>query len=93
MSYLEQLKQAVADAVAKASDKETIDRLASIQAASEGVEQESADLVKKNHELLTAYKEAVAHPGVTTKEPEDVTDVHKGHEDFADFLQSHIDKE
>lgn len=91
MTYYEQLKKAVADAVEKASDKETVDRMASIQAAMEGLEQEQSDLVKKNHELLVAYKEAIAHPGVTKDPAPNATDIpESGPADFAEFLQAKL---
>lgn len=94
MTYYEQLKQAVTAAFKDATDKETVDKMVSIQAAMEGLEQEQADLVKKNHELLTAYKEAVAHPGVTKQEPEDPTKVTEPTPlpDFADILAKTISK-
>lgn len=87
MNYYEQLKQAVTAAFKDATDKETVDKMVSIQAAMEGLEQEQADLVKKNHELLTAYKEAVAHPGITKEPQPDVTTVKENSvPDFADIL-------
>ena len=94
MGYLEQLKQAVADAFKDASDKETVDRMVSIQAAMDGVEQENAELAKKNHELLTAYKEAVAHPGISTVKADDATTVKAEPKlgDFSDYVLQAIDK-
>lgn len=95
MGYMEQLKQAVADAFKDATDKDTVDRMVSIQAAMEGLEQEQTDLAKKNHELLTAYKEAVAHPGVSNVKEQDVTTVPEtpSMPSFEDFLQQAINKE
>ena len=87
MTYYEQLKKAVTDAFNDATDKETVDKMASIQAAMDGLEQEHSDLVKRNHELLTAYKEAIAHPGVTkTPEPDTNTVTEVQTPDFADIL-------
>lgn len=93
-NYLEALKQAVAEAFKGASDKETVDRMVSIQAAMDGVQQEHDDLAKKNHELLTAYKEAVAHPGVTTQKEPDVTTVKETPEplSFEDIVLQTISK-
>ena len=91
MTYYEQLKKAVTDAIAKASDKETIDTLASIQAISQQLEQEQDELIKKNHELVTAYKEAIAHPGVSKDPSPDATTIpDQGPVDFADFLASKL---
>lgn len=94
MTYLEQLKKAVADAFKDASDKSAVDNMVQIQAAIDGVEQENTDLVKKNHELLTAYKEAVAHPGITTEKAPDVTTVEAPAKmpTFEDFLQANLKK-
>jgi ATP-dependent protease HslVU (ClpYQ) ATPase subunit len=94
-SYLEQLKKAVADAFQNASDKETVDKMVSIQAAMDGVEQENADLAKKNHELLTAYKEAVAHPGITSVKEPDPTTVQEPFEmpDLSDLVLQAMNKE
>lgn len=89
-SYLEQLKKAVADAFQDASDKATVDKMVQINAIVDNVERENAALQSKNHELLTAYKEVVAHPGVSLKEPMGVTDQPKASGDFADFLASHL---
>lgn len=90
--YIEKLKQAVSEAFEGATDKDTVDRMVSIQAAMEGVEQENADLAKRNHELLTAYKEAVAHPGVSAEKEKDVTTVEMPAQaqSFEDFLQEKL---
>ena len=91
MTYYEQLKKAVTEAFNDATDKETVDKMASIQAAMDGLEQEQADLVKKNHELLVAYKEAIAHPGVTkTPEPDTTTVTETQMPDFAEILATSL---
>ena len=91
MTYYEQLRKAVTDAFNDATDKETVDKMASIQAAMDGLEQEHSDLVKRNHELLTAYKEAIAHPGVTkTPEPDTNTVTEAQMPDFAEILASQL---
>ena len=91
MTYYEQLKKAVTEAFNDATDKETIDKMASIQAAMDGLEQEQSELVKKNHELLVAYKEAIAHPGVSKQPEPDTTTVNEVQmPDFADILANSL---
>lgn len=64
MNYLEQLKQLVADSFKDANDKTTIENAAKINAKIEELAQEQQQLLDKNKELATAYKEAVLHTSV-----------------------------
>lgn len=91
MTYLEQLKKAVAEAFEGASDKATVDKMVNIQTAIKDVEQENIDLIAKNHELLTAYKEAIAHPGISKERPKDETTV-EGSFTFEDYLANYKEK-
>lgn len=68
-SYLEQLKSLVSSAFEGAESKEDIDRCSQIEQAIKGVEGEQSALIEKNRELISAYKDAVMHPGIS-KEPE-----------------------
>ena len=92
MSYLDQLKQCVAEAFKDASDKKAIDQMANINAAIQGVENENAALMSKNQELIAAYKEAVLHPGISKTPDTDPTQVPESPKmpDFADFVKAVI---
>lgn len=75
MSYLEELKKAVSEAFKDASDKDTIDRMVSINSLIANVEEENSQLADKNKELAAAYKDAVIHPGIKTTPEKDVTTI------------------
>lgn len=64
MNYLEKLKQLVADSFKDANDKTTIENAAKINSAIDELAQEQQQLLDKNKELATAYKEAVLHTSV-----------------------------
>ena len=93
MSYLDDLKKAVSDAFANASDKETVDKMVSINSLIANVESENKALCDKNKELIAAYKDAVLHPGISEKQPEpsDVPPVIEAPK-FEDFLAKAINK-
>ncbi len=75
MSYIEDLKKAVSEAFKDASDKDTIDRMVSINSLIANVEEENSQLADKNKELAAAYKDAVIHPGIKTTPEKDVTTI------------------
>lgn len=75
MSYLDDLKKAVSDAFKDASDKETIDKMVSINSLIANVESENKALCDKNKELISAYKDAVLHPGISNEKDPEPTDV------------------
>lgn len=90
-SYLEQLKQLVSSAFEKAESKEDIDRCSQIEQAIKGVESEQSALMERNKELIASYKEAILHPGVTDKAPDqDVTTVTPSKVTFEDFIASQL---
>ena len=94
MNYLEELKKRVAAAFEKATGKEDIDNLSSINTTIGLVEQEQNQLMAKNKELIAAYKEAVLHPGISkqaAKEPTDVPPVQQA-PDFAAFVAQELSK-
>lgn len=94
MSYIEELKKAVSDAFKDASDKESIDKMVSINSLIASVESENERLCDKNRELAAAYKEAVIHPGIAKEaapEPSDVPQEAKA-PDFGEFLAKAIAK-
>lgn len=64
MTYLEQLKQVVADAFKDASDKSTIDKMVAINSLIDNATKENAELMDKNKDLIAAYKDAVMHPAI-----------------------------
>lgn len=61
MTKLEELKQFIAQQFENAESKDSIDALAKINSGFEAVEQEQAELEKKNAELIGSYKELVRH--------------------------------
>ena len=90
-SYLEQLKSLVSSAFEGAESKEDIDRCSQIEQAIKGVESEQSDLMEKNRELISAYKDAVLHPGVTKEQEEEPTTLNKPQSlTFEDFIASQI---
>lgn len=93
MSYLDDLKKAVSDAFKDASDKETVDKMVSINSLIANVESENKALCDKNKELISAYKDAVLHPGISKEkepEPTDVPPVADAPK-FEDFLAKAIE--
>lgn len=58
---LDQLKQIVAEAFANATQKQEIEGLAKINNAIEEVSKEQCELIARNAELLSSYKELVQH--------------------------------
>lgn len=87
MTYLEQLKQAVSDAFKDASDKDTVDKIVSINSLIASIDSENKQLCDKNRELIAAYKDAVLHPGVTKENEPEPTDIPAEPTlDFSDFL-------
>ena len=90
-SYLEQLKSLVSSAFEGAESKEDIDRCSQIEQAIKGVESEQSELMEKNKELISAYKDAVMHPGVTKEQEEEPTTFNKPQSlTFEDFIASQI---
>lgn len=90
-NYLEQLKQLVSSAFADAESKEDIDKCSQIEQAIKAVESEQTELMEKNKELISAYKDAVMHPGVSKeKEPEPTTLKTPQSLSFEDFVASQI---
>lgn len=87
MSYLDELKKAVSEAFKDASDKDTIDRMVSINSLIANVEEENSQLANKNKELAAAYKDAVIHPGIKDKPEKDVTTIETAQAPrFEDYL-------
>lgn len=64
MSYLEQLRQLVADSFKDANDKTTIENAAKINAKIEELAIEQQQLLDKNKELAAAYREQVLHTSI-----------------------------
>ena len=94
MSYLEELKKAVAAAFKDAEDKNSIDAQVAINSAVKKAEDEYAQLAAKNKELIAAYKDAVLHPGIIDKAPEDTTAMKmETIPDFADFVSQELNKQ
>lgn len=90
-SYIEQLKSLVSSAFEGAESKEDIDRCSQIEQAIKGVESEQSELMEKNKELISAYKDAVMHPGVTEKAEEEPTTLKTPQSlSFEDFVASQI---
>lgn len=52
----------------KIQDKETIDELAKLTSAIDEVEKENNELLDKNKELITSYKEVVLHSNFSKPE-------------------------
>lgn len=94
MDYIEELKKAVSDAFKDASDKETIDKMVSINSLIANVESENETLCSKNKELIAAYKEAVTHPGIKQEKEPEPTDLPPAVEppSFESFLAKAINK-
>lgn len=64
MGKLDELKQIVAGLFQEASDKNTIDKLASLNNLVGEVEQEQTQLTNRNEELLKSYKDVILHTTV-----------------------------
>lgn len=60
-NYLEQLKKLVSAQFENAQSKEDIERCAVINDTISKVEQEQAELMQKNSDLLASYKDAIKH--------------------------------
>lgn len=66
MSRLEELRQLVADMFEGATEKEQIEKFATLNNAIDGVSKEQDSLVAKNADLIKSYKELVKHTSFST---------------------------
>lgn len=91
MSYLDELKKAVAAVFESAEDKKTVDQMVNINSLIKSAEDEQAQLMNKNKELIAAYKDAVMHPGISEKGEPDVTEIQDSPKlDFAEFVRKAV---
>lgn len=67
MGKLEELRQIVAEMFEGATEKEDIEKLATINNKINSVEEEQDAIVKKNAELITSYKDLVQHTSFKDK--------------------------